>query len=109
MPYPRRLGDDLIPAVRRLAARQDGIMVPEIMERYDVTIGVARRFLQRLVAAGYLKRTGERRRRVDQFEKVGPGGFVYRATDKRLRLKEGSWESSRKWSRRAARRSRKVS
>jgi len=98
MPPPYRLGDEAIEAVVVLARREAGIVTVEIEERFDVHRTTALRFMNRLVDIGYLTRSGERRRRPELFDKAtGAGGFIYRATQKRL--ERSKWASLQRWRR----------
>ena len=75
------IGDAGIERVRRMGKRQWSVTVPEVMEEFDTIYRTAHRFVQRMVRDGVLKRTDQRRRRTEVFEKShGAGGIVYRAT-----------------------------
>lgn len=77
----RLLGDPHVLDAIKLARRRQGLLVPDAAAHFEVGQRTARRFLARLVAAGWLHRPGERRRRVEVFEVVhGAGAFVYRPT-----------------------------
>ena len=74
------IGDAGVERVRRMAARACGLTIPEIADEFDVSEDTARRYVLRLVRRGILRRTEDRRRRIDIFEKChGAGGVVYRA------------------------------
>lgn len=95
------IGDAGFPRLRRLGARAEGVIIPEVAEMYGVSDDTARRFVLRAVRRGILKRTDERRRRADIFGPAarGAGGVVYRAVKTEER---DAWADWRIWRRQRA-------
>jgi len=92
----RAYTDEAIPLVVWLARRKVGVLVPEVLEYTAYgSYSSARRFVRKLVAQGWLRPAGVRRRRTDAFgRKAGRGGDVFVATRRRLPACE--WERHRR-------------
>ena len=65
-----------------MGTRAQGVIIPEIMERFGVSKDSARRYVLRLCREGRLERTREVRRRPEVYTKApGRGGVIYRTTE----------------------------
>ena len=99
MPRPFVLDAEAVEAVRRLAKRRSGVQAAEAYEHlgavYICARNTVRALVRRLVREGRLRATGERRPRVEVFERPGRGGVVYRAG--RLTWRERREHGARNW------------
>ena len=66
-------------AIVERAKKRDGILVPEIMDRYDVSYRMAYGVVQRLITEGRLRASSRRRARRKLYTR-GASGIIYRAT-----------------------------